>query len=303
MAVYTQLTYDNVQEFLTGYDLGELVNFKGIANGITNTNYFIITTKGQFVLTIFENTSIDDIMKIVQLLAYLEIFNLPIPKPLQDYSEKVVNFIFQKPAFLCSRLTGESVINPTMTHCQQIGKHLAELHQCTHSYDFPLQNSYNLNQLQLLYAELSFTDADKELVIDELYYQSQQSYSHLPSGVIHSDLFRDNVLFENDSLTGIVDFHSACFDILLWDIAVAINDWCIEFGKQCFSKYQILLNEYQKVRPLSVEELKMLPSLLRLTALRFWLSRIRYNEIHFDSFLLSKNPDEYKQLLIYYRQK
>lgn len=303
MAFYTKLTTNDLFIFLNNYDLGQLIYFEGISNGIQNSNYYIKTVKSEVILTIFENSSICDIKSITQLLVHLKKSNLPTPRPIKDFSGEVIRILCQKPAFLCSYLSGKSVILSRIEHCQQVGKYLAKLHKFTHGYSFTLQNNYNLTNLQLLCTELPLDSLDRKLVIDELLYQSEQLYSFLPAGVIHSDLFKDNVLFINEDITGIVDFHSACFEILIWDIAVAINDWCTEQGAQCSQKYHALLNEYNKVRPLTIEELNALPAVLRLTALRFWLSRIRYKQrTHIDSFVASKNPDEYKYLLIYYRQ-
>lgn len=278
MSVYTPVNRPQLEQFFSTYSLGEVTGFEGIKDGIENTNYFVTTTQGRFVLTLFESLTADDLPPFMDLMAHLGKGEIPCPSPLPGRQANPLRILNGKPAALFSRLAGAAVTSPSIAHCRQIGLHLARLHRCTQDYVFPIKNSRGLDWCRAVFAEIgaSLCPADRALIDDELRVQLQNGAGRLPRGVIHADLFRDNVLFVDGQLSGLLDFYSACTDTLLLDIAITANDWCCDHGIVNPDKFAALLSAYETLRPLELLERQRWPLMLRAAALRFWLSRLQH---------------------------
>jgi homoserine kinase type II len=278
MSVYTSISETELKDFLGHYDLGELVDFAGISAGIENTNYFVNSTEKRMVLTIFENHSFDEMGYFLDLMAHLAEHEVPSAHPLADRNGDYLRTLKDKPAALVMRLSGREVTEPTVAHCAAMGAELARLHIAGQEFEGERASdrgpSWWRGTAQLISSRLS--SEGLMLLEDELEYQSQFRLADLPRGVIHADLFRDNALFEGERLTGLIDFYYACNDLLLYDIAVTVNDWCSEAdGSLNREKSLALLQSYHNIRPLTVEEHRLWPAMLRAGALRFWLSRLK----------------------------
>ena len=252
MSVYTQITRPQLDQFFRAYALGEVIDFEGIEDGINNTNYFVETTQGSFVLTLFETLNADELPHFMRLLSHLFNHNIQCPRPQPDRQAKVLRELNNKPAAVFKRLSGVAATSPSIEQCQEIGVCVANIHHCAQDYVFPIKNNNDLDWCKTVRhkigAQLSATD--RALINDELLFQSANSSDNLPQGVIHADLFRDNVLFVDNRLNGILDFYSACNGPLLFDIAITANDWCCENGDINPDKITALLSAYESLRPL-----------------------------------------------------
>lgn len=306
MSVYTCITRPQLDQFFSAYSLGEVVSFEGITDGIDNTNYGVTTTQGSFILTLFESLTVDDLPHFLKLLSHLVKNDLPCPCPQSGHPANSLRQLNGKPAAVFKRLSGAATVSPSVLHCQEIGLQLASLHRCTQGYDFPIESSNDLGWcetvLNKIGAHLSATD--RELIDDELAFQAKNSLVNLPSGVIHADLFRDNVLFVDDRLSGLLDFYSACTDTLLLDVAIAANDWCCDNGRINVEKFTALLAAYESLRPLEPAEKQHWPILLRAAALRFWLSRLEHQCYpRAGEITQQKDPLVFRGILLQHRQQ
>jgi homoserine kinase type II len=277
MSVYTKVSFSELKFFFDRYNLGTAIHFEGIAQGIDNSNYFVETTEGNFVLTLFENLTLDELPPFIKLLTHVKNSHIPCPKPQLDKQGNTLRLLNDKPAAIFKRLPGVTVESPTLLHCQQVGLQLAELHDCTQDYKFPitsnaLDKSWWL--LDKIHGRLSV--ANYSLIKDELRFLSQHYPQHLPRGLIHGDLFKDNVLFDGDKLSGILDFYSAGRGSLLLDLAITVNDWCCDNGIINPEKVTTLLSAYETLRPLQKHEKQHWQTVLRAAALRFWLCRLKH---------------------------
>lgn len=301
MSVYTIVEETELQEFLSHYQLGQLVACQGISAGIENTNYFVTTTQGQFVLTLFEQYSCHELPYFLELMAYLNENQVPSAHPCPNNEGHYLRYLSGKPAALVQRLRGKEMRQPSVVQCAVLGQELGHLHVV--GRDFPL---YRANQRgpswwhdtgKRLLPYLQGKDA--ALLRAELRFQYGYSAIDLPRGVIHADLFRDNALFEGDKLCGIIDFYYACYDVLLYDVAVTVNDWCsLPDGKLDTVRMEALLSGYQQQRPFTSEECQAWEVMLRAAALRFWVSRLK--DLHFPragEMTHTKNPNEYRDIL------
>ena len=304
MSVYTQITRSQLDQFFSTYALGEVVSFEGIQDGINNTNYFIETTQGRFVLTLFETLTADELPHFTRLLSHLVNHNIPCPGPQPAPQANVLRELNNKPAAVFKRLPGIATTSPSIEQCQEIGLQLANVHRCTQNFVFPIKNNNNLDWCKTLLnkigAQLSVTDYT--LINDELLFQTANSSVSLPQGVIHADLFRDNVLFVDNQLSGILDFYSACNGSLLFDIAITANDWCCENGDINPDKITALLSGYESLRPLEQLEKQHWQTMLRAAALRFWLSRLEHQLYpRSGDIIQQKDPLIFRQLLQQHR--
>ncbi|NOR52351.1 MAG: homoserine kinase [Gammaproteobacteria bacterium] len=278
MSVYTSISEAELKDFLTHYDLGELVDFAGISSGIENTNYFVNTSKQQMVLTIFENHSFDEMGYFLDLMAHLAEHEVPSAHPLADRNNQYLRVLKEKPAALVMRLAGCEVTHPEEAHCAAIGAELARLHIAGQEFRGERASDRGPSWWRTTAQQIGSRLTPEELLLleDELEFQSQHRLADLPRGVIHADLFRDNALFEGENLTGLIDFYYACNDLLLYDIAVTVNDWCCNSdGSLDQDKSLALLQSYHNIRPLTLKEHHLWPAMLRAGALRFWLSRLK----------------------------
>ncbi len=310
MAVFTELAFDEVRAWLLRLDVGDLTGLEGVSSGIENTNYFVDTSQGRWVLTVFERLGFEQLPFYLRLMQHLARHGLPVPEPRADAGGEIMHRLRGKPAALCTRLAGRHVELPTLAHCAQLGGTLARLHGA--AADFGMQQP-NLRGL-LWWRETAprvrpYLDADACALLDEeLRFQEQlaasAAYAGLPRAAVHADLFRDNVLFDSadqrDVLTGCVDFYFAGVDTLLFDLAVCLNDWCIDAdsGRIDETRATALMLAYQRQRVLTAAEHRLLPALLRAAALRFWLSRLADLHLPRDAAIVApKDPHHFERLL------
>lgn len=315
MAVYTSLSLAQVKQLLAPYELGTIISYAGIADGIENTNYHVKTSTGNYVVTIFEHYNAQQLSYFLQLMCFLRNHGMTVPEPVTDSSQQILNLWQTKPVALFKRLPGKSILQPGISHCRQIGTALAQLHQLGKHFSLHRSNPWGFSQLQSIgKAHCDHLDKDDALLLcDELSFQHEHRDHNLPRGVIHADLFRDNALFDSqfkdDQLSGILDFYSACHAPLLFDLAISVNDWCLSDAHYLdVNKAKSLLNAYEQVRPLNDNEKHNWPTMLRAASLRFWLSRLSYQQACRQQFnkeaqlTLDKDPDVLKYLLIKHRE-
>jgi len=302
MSVYTTIEQDELEAFLLNYDIGNLVDYSGISDGIENTNYFVNTSQGQFVLTIFEELDASELPYFLDLMAFLAEHEVPSAHPIEDNNGAFLRTLKDKPAALVVRLKGKGITDPNSAQCSALGESLGKLHAVSHQFtehrDNPRGPSWWHDMSVKLNGKLS--DQEQELLESEMSFQNQHRRDKLPTGVIHADLFRDNALFESDSLTGIIDFYYACNDVQLYDLAITVNDWCSDSnGSLDNARVSAMLESYAIKRPLRNEEKQAWSLMLRAAALRFWLSRL--HDMHFPKegeMTHIKDPDVFKKILL-----
>lgn len=308
MSVYTTLDHNDLSEFLKAYEIGELSDFQGISEGIENTNYFVNTLhnglRQSFVLTIFESIGFDELPYFLELTAYLSEHNVPCAHPIADRDGEYLQTLKGKPAALVQRLPGRSIVNPTAGDCRQVGEVLARLHIAGEEFPVYRANPRGLEwKTRTAAAVMDKLPADEQaLLTEELEYQRQQQTDVLPAGVIHADLFRDNALFTDNKLTGIIDLYYACSGSFLYDLAITANDWCnTEDGGLNAASLSALLEGYQAYRKILAIEQAHWQTMLRAAALRFWLSRL-FDKHYPRSGELThiKNPGHFKKILLHH---
>jgi len=302
MSVYTTIEQNELESFLLNYSIGELVDFSGISDGIENTNYFVNTTKGKYVLTIFEELSTEELPYFLDLMAFLAEHEVPSAHPIEDNHGHFLRSLKDKPAALVVRLSGRGVNNVNVHQCRALGSNLGKLHAVSHQFSMFRKNPRGPSWWHEMSTKLDkhLSSSERQLLDDEMSFQTQHKRDKLPVGVIHADLFRDNALFENDELTGIIDFYYACNDVQLYDLAITVNDWCSETnGTLDPSRVSAMLESYISKRPLLDEEVQAWSVMLRAAALRFWLSRL--HDKHFPKegeMTHIKDPDVFKDILL-----
>jgi len=301
MAVFTSVSEADLTAWLGDYSLGRLLELQGIASGIENTNYFVTTTNGRFVLTLFEILSADELPFYLNLMAHLARHGIPCPNPVANRHNQFLGTLNGKPACIVSRLSGKSTTTPSETQCAAIGAMLAQMHIAGQSFSQVMPNprgaSWRAATAPLVRSFLDKTQS--ALLENEVTLQAQQIWSSLPQGVIHADLFRDNVLLEEDRIGGLIDFYFACSDALLYDVAITVNDWCMNAdGTLDPAKTRSFLLSYDAVRPLLDSEHAAWPLMLRAAALRFWLSRLFDKYLPRDGELINAHdPRHFERIL------
>lgn len=306
MSVFTPITRPQLEQFFDAYSLGVVISFEGIKDGIDNTNYVVNTTQGRFVLTLFESLTADDLPHFLKLLSHLVRHNLPCPNPQNNRKAQSLAQLNGKPAAVFNCLSGLALISPTVLQCYKIGLQLARLHQCTQDYIFPIKNSKDLSGCSTVLDKIGthLSTEDHDLINDELAFQAKNSPVNLPRGVIHADLFRDNVLFEGNRLSGLLDFYTACIDNLLLDVAITANDWCCDNGVINNEKFLALFSAYNSLRPFESLEKQHWPIVLRAAALRFWLSRLEHQYYPRPGEITQKkDPLVFRGILLQHRQQ
>lgn len=308
MSVYTAVSQSRMEDFLRRYDVGRLTGYKGINEGIENTNYFVDTGadgaapgKGRYVLTIFEWQAASELPYFLDLMAYLADAGLLCPHPVADREGRYLQTLCDKPAALITRLAGAGVHAPRPDHCTQVGSALAALHLAAAGFAHEHPNKRG-GLWRGEYAEKvmpRLSPADARLLSGEVRRHKDPFAPGLPRGVIHADLFRDNVLFDEDRLSGIIDFYYACNGALIYDLAITVNDWCSRpDGSLDEENYRALVGAYAARRPFSDEEAAVWQDALRRAALRFWLSRL--HDAHFPKvghITHVKDADAFKNIL------
>ena len=306
MAVFTPVDATDVERLLAGFELGRLTALQGIASGIENTNYFVDTTNGRYVLTLFERLDAQKLPFYLQLMHHLAAHDIPVPDPMADRSGRVLHALKGKPAALVTRLRGRSDLQPTPQHCAQIGACLARMHLAAADFAPQQPNLRGLDwQRGIVPRLLRFLEpAQAELLRAELAHQiavqAGPDYAALPRSAVHADLFRDNALFDDGRLSGVFDWYFAGVDSWIFDLAVALNDWCIDLpsGEFDAARHDALLDAYQRVRALQPLECALLPDALRAAALRFWVSRLADLHLPRDAQLLQPHdPTHFERVL------
>ncbi|RPJ46103.1 MAG: homoserine kinase [Betaproteobacteria bacterium] len=277
MSVYTTVTADDLRRWLQDYAVGELIELRGIPTGIENTNYFVTTSGGHYVLTLFEKLTAQELPFYLNLMAHLAEQGVPSAHPVANSAGSYLGTLNGKPAALVARLEGKDVDTPTIPQCAAVGAVLARLHRAGQSYRSTMDNPRGPKWWKAVLPDVLpfLPQAEGALLQEEVRFQSLYRFSDLPRGAIHADLFRDNVLFAGDRVAGVIDFYFACTDVLLYDIAIAVNDWCISAdGALDTARTRAFLDAYAAVRPYTPIERGAWPVMLRAGALRFWVSRL-----------------------------
>lgn len=310
MAVYTDVSDEELEAFIGSYSIGALTSFKGIAEGVENSNYLVHTESGRYILTLYEKrVRGEDLPYFLALMQHLAARGITCPLPVSDREGRTLKQLAGRPAALITFLDGLWVRRPSIEHCAGLGDALARFHLAGRDFPMTRANSLSLPGWQALFATIgaSADGVAKGLsgVIDkELRHLEGHWPNDLPQGVIHADLFPDNVFFLGDKISGLIDFYFACNDMLAYDVAVCLNAWCFESdGSFNVTKARALLEAYEKVRPLTRAELDSLPTLARGAALRFLLTRT-YDLINTDANALvkTKDPNEYLRKLRFHQR-
>ena len=309
MAVYTDITEDDLRNFLTQYDVGSLTSYKGIAEGVENSNFLLHTTKDPLILTLYEKrVEKFDLPFFLGLMQHLAAKGLSCPLPLPRKDGELLGELSGRPAALISFLEGMWLRKPEAKHCREVGKALAAMHLAGEGFEIKRPNALSVEGWKVLW-EKSEDRADevekglKDEIRPEIDYLAAHWPKDLPAGVIHADLFQDNVFFLGDELSGLIDFYFACNDLLAYDVSICLNAWCFEKdGAYNVTKGKALLEGYQSVRPLSEAELEALPLLARGSALRFFLTRL-YDWLTTPegALVVKKDPLEYLRKLRFHR--
>ncbi|HET7134523.1 MAG TPA: homoserine kinase [Casimicrobiaceae bacterium] len=278
MSVYTTVSADELDAWLTRYAVGTLVEHSPIAAGIENTNYFVTTERGRYVLTLYERLPSEDLPFYLNFMAHLARAGVEVPAPIPDRTGALFSHLNGRPAGLVTRVDGAPVDAPTPDACAAVGAALAKLHLASQSYRPRLTNRRGPAWWrQAARAVRPFVTAEQnELLASEVRFQTGFGKSALPKGAIHGDLFCDNVLFAGPRVAAIIDFGFAATDYFAYDLSIAVNDWCIadNDGTLDRERMQAMLGAYDAVRKLTDDERAQWPSLLRAAALRFWVSRL-----------------------------
>ncbi|MCE2999281.1 MAG: homoserine kinase [Betaproteobacteria bacterium] len=277
MSVFTTVTPEQLRAWLRGYDVGELLDLQGISAGIENTNYFVTTSGGRWVLTLFEKLSAAELPFYLGLMAHLSRLGVPSACPVADRQGRLLGQLNGKPAALVLRLDGRDVTEPSVAQCAAVGSVLAQLHLAGQSYPGRMDNPRGPSWWTAVLPDIEpFMAADDAALLrDEIAWQAGVDRGGLPHGAIHADLFRDNVLFDGDRVAGVIDFYFACTDALLYDLAITANDWGVNAdGRFDGPRLHALAGAYAALRPFTAAEQSAWPAMLRAGALRFWVSRL-----------------------------
>ncbi len=306
MAVFTPVTLDDAVQWITQFPLGKLLAIKGIASGIENSNFFIMTESGEYVLTIFENLTFEQLPFYLKLMRHLAEREVLVPAPIPNRDGELVVALHGKPAAIVTKLEGSHQMAPQAVHCAAVGAMLAKMHLAAR--DFPLVQP-NLRSLpwwnETTPLVLPFlSESNAHLLRAEMHFQETFAtcapYHALARGPIHADLFRNNVMFVGERLTGFFDFYFAGCDTWLFDVAVTVNDWCIDPDSGVLDAVRVraMLDAYHAVRPFTDDEQSAWQAMLRAAALRFWLSRLYDLHVPREAHMLTPHdPAHFERIL------
>jgi homoserine kinase type II len=304
LSVFTPVSEGQLAAWLKNYSVGALVALEPIAAGIENTNFFVTTSQGRYVLTLFERLPAAELPFYLELMAHLARHGIPCPAPIADLGNRYLSALNGKPATLVTRLAGVSLENPVAADCAELGALLARMHLAGRSYGGYLENPRGPKWWRSAAAEVRpFLDPGRiELLESELRFQGQYRFADLPRGAVHADLFRDNALFDRGRISGVFDFYFAGVDCFAFDLAVCANDWCLvdpERDRRLDEPKAIaLLDAYRAIRPLEAAERDAWPVMLRAAALRFWLSRLHDKHLPRPGELVKvHDPEHFCELL------
>ena len=309
MAVYTDVTAEDLAEFLSSYAIGELLSYKGIAEGVENSNYLLHTSAGYYFLTLYEKrVAVKDLPFFLGLMAHLAKHGISCPQPVVDKSGKAFGTLAGRPAAIIDFLEGVWPRKPNAAHCTAIGQALAKMHLAGADFSVKRPNALSVSGWRPLFDQASLR-ADsvqrglRELLSAELDHLEKAWPKSLPQGVIHADAFPDNVLFLGDKLSGLIDFYFACNDALAYDVAICLNAWCFEIDHSFnVTKARAFLNAYTRERKLSAAEQEALPLLARGAAIRFLLTRlVDWLNVPPGALVWPKDPLEYVRKLRFHQ--
>lgn len=305
MSVYTSVSDDEMHLFLANYDLGDFVSLQGIAQGITNSNYFLTTTAGRFVLTVFETLKQKELPFFLMLKQHLSKNGVACPAPVARNDGRFDSVLAGKPACLVTCLKGSDTSWPSESQCFHTGAMLAKMHLAGQSFPLKMNNPRYTQWWHDASIKLQpvLDREDAVLLQSEILYLDNNSGSHLPSGIIHADLFKDNVLLDGDRVSGFIDFYYACNGNFMYDLAIAVNDWARTADNKLNAVLeQAFVRGYEQVRPLSAEERDYYPVAKRAGCIRFWVSRLL--DFHFPQegeMTFIKDPNAFRDLLLSFR--
>jgi homoserine kinase type II len=310
MAVYTDVAAEDLAPFLAGYDVGELLAYKGIAEGVENSNFLVHTSRGYFILTLYERRVAEgDLPFFLALMEHLASRGITCPQPVKNRAGATLGRLAGRPAAMVTFLDGMWIRRPAAAHCAALGEALARLHLAGADFSMRRENALSVAGWRQLYAACG-ERADqvqpglKAVLAAELDLLEREWPRGLPQGVIHADLFPDNVFFLGDRLSGLIDFYFACTDTLVYDVAICLNAWCFEQDHAYnVTKGRALLASYTKARPLSPPEWDKLPLLARGAALRFLLTRlVDWLDVPAGALVRPKDPLEYLRKLRFHQK-
>jgi homoserine kinase (EC 2.7.1.39) len=305
MSVFTPVSYAELAEHLRRYPVGALLGYQGIGEGVENSNFFVDTEDGRWVLTLFERTEEDGLPYYLGLMDHLGAHGFVCPAPLHTRDGALITRLNGRPAALVRRLPGNSVLFPTLGQCAAVGEVLGELHQRAASFDMQRVNGRGAAWREATGTPVldRVEPAQRQLIEDELAAQAQLDLAALPHGPIHADLFRDNVLFVDQRISGVIDFYYACNDAWLYDLAVTVNDWCSDAdGRINHARAGALIGAWCARHEPGAAERAAWPLVTRAAALRFWLSRLHDWHLPRQGELVHvKDPEPYRRILVHLR--
>jgi homoserine kinase type II len=301
MSVFTPVSDDDARALLEHYSLGALERLEGIAQGVENTNYFLTTTTGEYVLTLFEHIPRADLPFYVGLMDHLAHHDVTCPAPMRRDDDEMLTEVNGKPAVIVTKLPGAARARPTPHDCRLAGEVLAAIHVAGVEYDAALENwrgaAWRESFAQKIAPKIS--RGENALIESENRYQAMHDDSVLPQGIIHGDYFHDNVLWDGEGHPGVIDFYFACDDVLVYDLAIAANDWCVDpDGAMDPARVDALIAGYEHRRPLEALERELWPVMLRRAALRTWLGRLGYNHFPLESHMTIEKDHAFSRRLL-----
>jgi homoserine kinase type II len=304
LSVFTPVSEGEAAAWLRSYSVGTLEALEPIAAGIENTNYYVTTGQGRYVLTLFERLPAAELPFYLELMAHLARHGIPCPAPIANLDDRYLSQLNGKPAALVTRLPGASIERPGGAECAELGALLARMHLAARSFGGYLENPRGPRWWRFAFQEVKqfLSSEDRAFLESELAFQARHRFADLPRGAVHADLFRDNALFERGRLSGVIDFYFAGVDTFLFDLAVCVNDWCLADPgadrRLEQSRAVALLGAYHALRPLEERERAAWPALLRAAALRFWLSRLYDKHLPRPGALVRvHDPEHFRDLL------
>ena len=309
MAVYTDVTTDDLARFLSAYDIGELLSYKGIAEGVENSNFLVHTSTGNYILTLYEKRVAEaDLPFFIALMEHLATRGINCPQPVRNKQGSMLGRVAGRPAAIVTFLDGLWMRRPSAGHCAALGEALAQLHLAGADFKMKRPNALSVESWRALFEHAGpRSDTVRPVLCNEIVAELdvlERSWPRgLPEGVIHADLFPDNVFFLGDTLSGLIDFYFACTDTLAYDVAICLNAWCFEPDHSYnMTKGRALLKAYQKVRPLSAPERDALPALARGAAIRFFLTPlVDWLAVPDGALVKPKDPLEYYRKLRFHQ--
>ncbi len=311
MAVFTKLNSSEIEGFVSFYNIGKLEEFSEIVEGIENTNYKIVCNGTPYILTIFEKRVEEkDLPFFIDLKIYLNQNNFKCPKPIKDKRGIIINSIKNKKALIISFLEGKKINIPSIKECFEVGKMVGNLHNLTINFAQKRENSLNIEEWKKIFKKCEskrinkFNDIFDDLK-SEIVFLENSLPKNLPSGIIHADLFKDNIFFEKEEITGVIDFYFSCHEFFLYDISIVINDWCFEKNGETFKDnfFKSILEGYKTVRELSNDEMSSFNVLLRAASVRILITRLHDYLFHpIDAIVVKKDPFQYYNILKWHQK-